>query len=160
MRHWLFLERPKAAEHSGERTWWRLHLGDSQIALRLVRDRKPEATLSGRTLTDRPWAIIGPLVPGKAGDRGWTGNDNRCFVDVMLWFARAATPCRDVPLELGNGRTVHARIRHWTLADVWEWQGSENDPVNHFPAAMFSKRQVRSQTSNMSGVENIWGFRL
>ena len=71
-------------------------------------------------LTDAQWAIIEPLVPGKAGDRGRTGTDNRLFVDAILWLARGATPWRDLPPELGNWRTVHSRFRRWTLAGVWE----------------------------------------
>ncbi len=98
----------------------RLHLGDSQFAIRLIQDRKQEAILSRRTLTDSQWAIIEPLVPGKAGDRGRTGADNRLFVDAILWLARGATPWRDLPPELGNWRTVHSRFRRWTLAGVWE----------------------------------------
>lgn len=75
--------------------------------------------MSRRTLTGRQWAIIKPLVPGKKGDRGRTGADNRLFVDAILWLARgAATPWRDLPPELGNWRSVHSRFRRWTLAGV------------------------------------------
>ncbi len=76
--------------------------------------------MSRRTLTDRQWAIIEPLVPGKAGDRGRAGEDNRLFIDAILWLARGATPWRDLPPELGNWRTVHSRFRRWTVAGVWE----------------------------------------
>ncbi|WCR01385.1 IS5 family transposase [Paracoccus saliphilus] len=76
--------------------------------------------MSRRTLSDAQWAIIEPLVPGKKGDRGRTGADNRLFVDAILWLARGATPWRDLPPELGNWRTVHSRFRRWTLAGVWE----------------------------------------
>ena len=76
--------------------------------------------MSRRTLTDRQWAIIAPLVPGKHGDRGRTGADNRLFLDAILWLARGASPWRDLPPELGNWRTVHSRFRRWTIAGVWE----------------------------------------
>ena len=97
----------------------RLHLGDSQIVTCLIQDRKREAILSRRTLTDRQWAIIEPLVPGKPGDRGRSGADNRLFVDAILWLARTAAPWRDLPPELGHWKTVHSRFRRWTLAGVW-----------------------------------------
>ena len=96
----------------------RLHLGDSQITFRLIQGRKREAILSRRTLTDRQWTIIEPLVPGKKGDRGRAGTDNRLFIDAFLWLARGATPWRDLPPELGNWQTVHSRFRRWTLAGV------------------------------------------
>ena len=76
--------------------------------------------MSRRTLTDAQWARIEHLLPGKAGDRGRTGTDNRLFVDAVLWLARTAAPWRDLPPELGNWRTVHCRFRRWTLAGVWE----------------------------------------
>lgn len=76
--------------------------------------------MSRRTLTDAQWARIAPLVPGKKGDRGRTGVDNRLFVDVVLWLARTASPWRDLPPELGNWRTVHCRFRRWTISGVWE----------------------------------------
>ena len=63
----------------------------------LIQDQKREAILSRRTLTDPQWALIEPLVPGKEGDRGRSGEDNRLFVDAILWLARAASPWRDLP---------------------------------------------------------------
>jgi transposase len=59
-------------------------------------------------------------IPGKKGDRGHTGSDNRLFVDAVLWLARTASPWRDLPPEFGNWRTVHCRFRRWTHAGVWE----------------------------------------
>jgi len=76
--------------------------------------------LSRRTLTNVQWAQIEHLLPGKLGDRGRTGADNRLFVDAILWLARGASPWRDLPPELGNWRTTHSRFRRWTLAGVWE----------------------------------------
>ena len=76
--------------------------------------------MSRRVLTERQWALIKPLVPGKPGDRGRTGADNRLFLDAILWLARGASPWRDLPPELGNWRTVHSRFRRWTIAGVWE----------------------------------------
>ncbi|MHA3915298.1 transposase [Halovulum sp. GXIMD14793] len=66
----------------------------------------------------REGAIIEPLVPGKQGDRGRTGADNRLFLDAILWLARGASPWRDLPPELGNWKTAHSRFRRWTLAGV------------------------------------------
>lgn len=76
--------------------------------------------MSRRTLSDGQWARIEHLVPGKEGDRGRTGADNRLFLDAILWLARGASPWRDLPPELGNWRTVHSRFRRWTQAGVWE----------------------------------------
>lgn len=76
--------------------------------------------MSRRTLTGAQWARIADLVPGKKGDRGRTGIDNRLFVDAVLWLARTASLWRDLPPELGNWRTVHCRFRRWTISGAWE----------------------------------------
>ena len=113
---------------------WCLHLGNSQIIFRLIQDRKRVAILSRRILTDGQCAIIAPLVPGKQGDRGRTGTDNRLFLDAILWLARGASPRRNLPPEPGNWRTGHSQFRHWTIAGVW--------------ARFFSERSARTRASD------------
>ena len=76
--------------------------------------------MSRRTLSDGQWARIERLLPGKKGDRGRTGTDNRLFIDAILWLARGATPWRDLPPELGNWQTTYTRFRRWSRAGVWE----------------------------------------
>ena len=48
-----------------------------------------------RELTDAQWGRIEPLIPGKEGDRGRHGEDNRLFVDAVIWLVRAGAPWRD-----------------------------------------------------------------
>ena len=76
--------------------------------------------MSRRTLTDAQWARIERLLPGKDGDRGRSGVDNRLFVDAVLWLARGATLWRDLPPELGHWKSVYTRFRRWSRAGVWE----------------------------------------
>lgn len=59
--------------------------------------------MSRRVLTDMQWEKIEPLLPGKVGDRGRSGNDNRLFVDAVLWLARTAAPWRDLPIAPSHG---------------------------------------------------------
>ena len=42
-----------------------------------------EAILIRRELTDVQWARISNLVPGKKGDRGRAGKDNRLFLEAV-----------------------------------------------------------------------------
>ena len=110
-------------------------MGESQTVICLSQDRKQEALLSRRTLTDARWAIIEPLVPEKPGARGRTGADNRLFVDAILWLARGAAPWRDPlpgrrfglaksaergPPEFGNWSTVCRRFPDRAKAGVFE----------------------------------------
>ena len=72
-----------------------------------------------RELTDEQWALIEDLVPGKEGDRGVTGTDNRQFVDAVLWIVRSGAPWRFLPAEFGNWNSVFQRFNRWSKAGVW-----------------------------------------
>ena len=43
-------------------------------------------------ISDELWAKIAPLLPGKAGDPGATGRDNRRFMEAVLWRVRTGSP--------------------------------------------------------------------
>ena len=73
-----------------------------------------------RELDDAQWARIENLVPGKPGDRGQAGKDNRLFVDAVLWTARTGAPWRDLPEEFGKWNSVFQRFRRWAKKDRWE----------------------------------------
>ena len=73
-----------------------------------------------RELTDAQWARIEHLVPGKEGDKGRHGGDNRLFVDAVLWIARTGAPWRDLPPEFGNWNSQFQRFRRWARKGVWE----------------------------------------
>lgn len=73
-----------------------------------------------RELTDAQWARIERLVPGKDGDKGRHGADNRLFVDAVLWIARTGAPWRDLPEEFGNWNSVFQRFRRWAKKGRWE----------------------------------------
>ena len=79
-----------------------------------------EAGLIRRELTDAQWARIERLVPGKEGDKGRHGEDNRMFVDAVLWIARTGAPWRDLPEEFGNWNSVFQRFRRWAKKGRWE----------------------------------------
>lgn len=71
-------------------------------------------------LTDAQWTRIENLVPGKPGDPGRTGEDNRLFVDAIVWMARTGVPWRDLVPFFGNWNSVFRRFRRWAKAGVWE----------------------------------------
>ncbi len=73
-----------------------------------------------RELNDAQWSRIEILVPGKDGDKGRHGADNRLFVDAVLWIARTGAPWRDLPDEFGNWNSVFQRFRRWAKKDRWE----------------------------------------
>ncbi len=73
-----------------------------------------------RALTDGEWQRIEPLIPGKKGDRGRHGADNRLFVDAVLWLVRAGAPWRDLPERFGSWKTVYHRFRRWQREGLFD----------------------------------------
>lgn len=71
-------------------------------------------------LSDAQWERVAPLLPGKAGDPGRTGTDNRLFVNGVLWVLRSGAHWRDLPERYGKWKTAHKRFSRWATAGVWE----------------------------------------
>lgn len=71
-------------------------------------------------LTDVQWERIAPLIPGKKGDPGRSGEDNRRFVEGVLWMVRTGAPWRDLPEYFGKWFSVWKRFRRWALKGVFE----------------------------------------
>lgn len=47
-------------------------------------------------ITDAQWARIAPPLPGKPSDPGRTAENNRLFIDAVLWIGRTGAPWRDL----------------------------------------------------------------
>ena len=71
-------------------------------------------------LSDAQWDRICELLPGKVGDPGRTGSDNRQFVNGVLWILRSGAHWQDLPERYGKHKTVHKRFTRWAKAGVWE----------------------------------------
>ena len=71
-------------------------------------------------LSETQWQRIADLLPGKAGDPGRTGTDNRLFVNGVLWVLRSGARWHDLPERYGKWKTAHKRFTRWAKAGVWE----------------------------------------
>ncbi len=71
-------------------------------------------------LKDEQWKRIAPIIPGKEGDPGRSGEDNRLFLEAVLWIARTGSPWRDLPEYFGKWFSVWKRFRRWALKGVFE----------------------------------------
>jgi transposase len=71
-------------------------------------------------LTDAQWERIAPLLPGKKGNPGQSGENNRRFVEAVLWIVRAGAPWRDLPEAFGKWSSVWKRFRRRALKRVFE----------------------------------------
>jgi putative transposase len=75
--------------------------------------------MARRILGNEQWARIKDLLPGKVSDPGVSAQDNRRFVEAVLWILRAGAPWRDLPPELGNWHTTYTRFSRWNRTGVW-----------------------------------------
>lgn len=71
-------------------------------------------------LTDELWEQISMLLPGKKGDPGRTGENNRRFINAVVWLARTGAPWRDLPSRFGKWNSVFQRYNRWCKRGVWE----------------------------------------
>src|SRR3712207_2103764 len=71
-------------------------------------------------LSDAHWDRVAPLLPGKAGDPGRSGTDNRLFLEAVPWLVRTGAPWRDLPEAFGCWSTVFRRFRRWACKGVFE----------------------------------------
>ena len=72
-----------------------------------------------RWLREDQWQRLAPMLPGKASDPGRTAEDNRLFIEAVLWIARTGSPWRDLPEEFGLWNSVYQRFARWSKNDVW-----------------------------------------
>jgi transposase len=71
-------------------------------------------------LRDDQWERIKNLLPGREGTVGVTAQDNRLFIEAVLYRYRAGIPWRDLPSRFGDFRVVHTRHSRWSKKGIWE----------------------------------------
>ena len=75
--------------------------------------------MSRNVLSDAQWQRVAPLLPGKPGDPGRSGADNRLFLEAVLWIVRTGSPWRDLHESFGNWNSVFRRFRRWARKGVF-----------------------------------------
>ena len=76
--------------------------------------------MNRKLLRNDQWERIKDLLPGKKGDPGKTGGDNRLFIEAVLWIARTGSPWRDLLPAFGNWHSVYTRYSRWGKKGVWK----------------------------------------
>ena len=71
-------------------------------------------------LTDEEWAIIGDLLPAERGRWSRPSQDNRRFLNGMLYVLRVGCPWRDMHERYGKWNSVYVRFRRWAEQGVWD----------------------------------------
>ena len=96
-----------------------------------------------RILSDAQWERVAPLVPGKPGDPGRNGGDNRGFLEAVLWIARTGSPWRDLHPDFGLWNSIFRRFRRWATKGVFESLFKELSGDPDFEYAMIDGTIVR-----------------
>ena len=78
------------------------------------------SALHRHDLRDDQWLLLKPYLPGSKGNRGRRGNDNRLFINAVLWKLRTGIPWRDLPPDYGHWNTVWKRFQTWRDLGVWD----------------------------------------
>jgi transposase len=71
-------------------------------------------------ITDEQWKVIEPFMTGKDSDPGATAQDNRQFINAVLWISKTGASWRDLPERLGNWHTQYTRFNRWAKAGRWQ----------------------------------------
>ncbi len=71
-------------------------------------------------IADDHYAKIEPLLSGKPGDPGRNADDNRRFINAVLWIARTGAPWEDLPERYGKYNTVYKRFSRWAKKGRWQ----------------------------------------
>jgi transposase len=66
-------------------------------------------------ISDKVWATIEPLIP-----KGGGSNDNRLFIDAVVYVAKTGIPWRDLPPYFGKWNSVFARFNRWGRKGLWK----------------------------------------
>ena len=71
-------------------------------------------------ITDTAWALLEPHMLGQKGQWGGVAEDNRRYINAVIWILRTGAPWRDLPAEYGNWNSVAKRFRRWVENGLWE----------------------------------------
>ena len=64
-------------------------------------------------IADNDWDRIEGLLPGRPGQHGGVAEDNRRFINAVLWIAKTGAPWRDLPERFGPWNSVWKRFHRW-----------------------------------------------
>ena len=68
---------------------------------------------SRHDICDADWDRIKDLLPGRSGQHGGVGNDNRLFVDAIRYLAETGVAWADLPRHFGKSNSLWQRYNRW-----------------------------------------------
>jgi transposase len=70
-------------------------------------------------LSEEQWSKVDAFLVSERG-AGRPGNDDRKFVEAVLWWRRTGVPWRDLPTDFGPWKTVFNRFDRWAKTSKWQ----------------------------------------
>ena len=67
-------------------------------------------------ISDANWERVRHLLPGRPGQHGGVAEDNRRFMDAVLWISQPGAAWRDLPERLGHWNSQWRRFDRWAKA--------------------------------------------
>jgi transposase len=104
-------------------------------------------------ISDADFDRIKDLLPGRPGQTGWVAEDNRLFIDAVLYVAKTGVPWRDLPERLGHWNSVWRRFDRWCRKGAWrrifealqdpdlEWFIMDSTVIRAHPCAAGAKKK-------------------
>jgi transposase len=115
--------------------------------------------ISRYELSTEQWKKIKDFLPGKVGDRGRSGQDNRNFVNAVLWILRSGARWSDLPTRYGKYKTVHKRFCRWAAKEIWEqiFQHLTHDKDNEYLMIDSTIVKAHQQAATFKKKVRLWG---
>jgi len=76
--------------------------------------------LHRHAISDADWDRIKHLLPGQPGQHGGIAQDNRLFIDAVLYVARTGIPWADLPERFGKWNSIWRRFDRWAKKSRWD----------------------------------------
>jgi transposase len=108
--------------------------------------------LHRHAISDADWDRIKHLLPGQRGQHGGVAQDNRLFIDAVVYVARTGIPWEDLPTRFGKSNSVWRRFDRWARKGRWkvimdalrdddmEWLILDSTAVRAHPCAAGAKK--------------------
>lgn len=71
-------------------------------------------------LTNQQWSVLAPLLDAHCRKQGGSCENNRLFINAVLWRIRTGVPWRDLPERLGKWNSIARRFARWAEKKVWQ----------------------------------------
>ncbi len=113
-------------------------------------------------LSEAQWRRLEPLLPGRLGMVGRPAEDNRRFVNGVLWVIRSGMRWADLPERYGKYKSVHKRFLRWAERGVWDRLFDDLVADRKNPYLMLDSTIVRAHQQAATGRKKgaktrLWG---